>query len=110
MGEIGYKSVGWVNWVRTGDKGRGLLNAVNYLQISYEARKLLKTLSNYQLLDRTLYHETVRRHTATISANSLLNREEIRLVSNYISTRVGRLLHSVLPSVRPSENKKELKK
>jgi len=42
-------------------------------------------------------------HNVTLSATSLLNCE-ISLISNYSSTRVERLLQSVLPSVRASEN------
>lgn len=48
-------------------------------------------------------------HTVTLSAISLLNYEQISLISNHSSTHAERLLQSVLPSVRPSEKKKQLK-
>lgn len=48
-------------------------------------------------------------HTVTLSAISLLNYEEISLVCNYSNICAERLLQSVLPPVRPSENMKQLK-
>jgi hypothetical protein len=33
LGEIGWKSVSWIDWVQIGNKGRGLLKAVNYLHV-----------------------------------------------------------------------------